>query len=419
MESLLGNTQTLLGTICTLAILCLFAEIKNDEASSANGNFVFQLIAAIASDVNKNLRKFVLKIKARAEVRKNEVYERFNLKRTESESVESILAKKCIEIGKSELHQQFLKVLTKINIVRNKILVASEINPQLDEPSQQKFIVYYNKRQEPQLMALMVFLTSILFLLIDVFQFDNSIIVPFTWFFILNMLAFSCTVWINHFSHTYTDDIRDSSRHLVVNMLCGLVGIFITTAGFSLILYLPFEVLSVILAILTQFTGVFIACSLMYRSYWSTHEYSRTIVLKHMVYFFVSAFVGTLMLFVAKSYWPQSDFLFHVQFFWNALFARCLLYMVLILDLILIPLYGGYVHMKIDEWKTVRIIKKKVSQYDNQLDEAIEELSSVITDIIRLAPINLQPQHVSAENNKTQTEVVEEIKNEFGQSRAE
>ena len=75
--------------------------------------------------------------------------------------------------------------------------------------------------------------------------------------------------------------------------------------------------------------------------------------------------------------------------------------------------------MKIDEWKTVRIIKKKVSQYDNQLDEAIEELSSVITDIIRLAPINLQPQHVSAENNKTQTEVVEEIKNEFGQSRAD
>ena len=414
MESLLGNTQTLLGTICTLAILCLFAEIKNGETSSANGNFVFQLIAAIASDVNKNLRKFVLKIKARAEVRKNEVYDRFNLKRTETESVEGILAKKCIEVGKSELYQQFLQVLTKINVVRNKILVASEINPQFDEPIQQKFIVYYNKRQEPQLIALMVFLTSILFLLVDIFQFDNSIIVPFTWFFILNIFAFSCKVWINHFSHTYTDDLRDTTRHLMVNVLCGMVGIFITTAGFSLILYLPFEVLSVILAILTQFTGVFIACSLMYRSYWSTHEYSRTIVLKHMVYFFVSALMGVLMLLAAKSYWCQPDFLLHVHFFCNPLFVRWLLYMVLILDLILIPLYGGYVHMKIDEWKTVRKIKKKVSQYDNQLDEAIEELSSVITDIIRPIPASIQAQSVSAENIKTQTEVKEEVKNDFG-----
>lgn len=392
MESLLDNTQTLLGTICTLAILCLFAEIKNGDASNVNGNFVFQLIAAIASDVNKNLRKFVLKIKTRTEIRKNEIYDRCNLKRTESESVESILNEKCKASGRSDLYQNFLKVLTKIDTIRRKILVASDINKQFDEPNQQKFIVYYNKRQEPQLIALMVFLTSIMFLLIDAFQIDKSIIVPFSWFFLLNILAFSLTVWINHFSHAYTDDVRNCRRYLVVNILCGLVCIFITTAGFSIFLYLPFDVLSVILAMMIQFLGVFIACSLMYKRYWNTHDYSRTIVLKHMVYFFVSALVGTLMLLEAESYIPDQYFKHHVQFFRNPLYVRLFLYVVLILDLILIPLYGGYVHMKIDEWRTVRKIKKNVSQYDSQLDEAVEELFSVITDIIRPTSTSFQPQ---------------------------
>lgn len=405
MESFLGNTQTLLGTICTLAILCLFAEIKNGDTPNANGNFVFQLIAAIASDVNKNLRKFANKIKQRTEVRKNEIYERFNLKRTESESVESLLTRRCLESKNLELNQKFLKALTKIDTIRRKILVVSEINPQLDEPSQHKFITYCNKRQEPQLVALMVFLISLMFLVADIFQFDNSTIVPFTWFFMLNALAFSFAVWTNHFSHVYKDQVRDSHRSLFVNILGGLICISVPAMGFSLLLYLPFDILSILLAILAPFVCVLVVCLLMYKRYWNTHDYSRTIVLKHMVYFFVSALIGTIVSLNAEGWASEADFQRHVEFFRNPLYARWLLYVVLILDLILVPLYGGYVHMKIDEWMAVRRIKRKVSQYDSQLDEAAEELLSVVTDIIRIADVGgLQPQQKTVGKDEATTE---------------
>lgn len=73
MEGFLGNSQTLLGTIATLAIVCLFVGKIDDKT---NGNFIFHLITAIGNDVTENLSKFNRQLKERAESKKQEVYRR-------------------------------------------------------------------------------------------------------------------------------------------------------------------------------------------------------------------------------------------------------------------------------------------------------------------------------------------------------
>ena len=122
----------------------------------------------------------------------------------------------------------------------------------------------------------------------------------------------------------------------------------------------------------------------MYFRYWNNHDYTRTIVLKHMVYFFVAAVIGVLITLWMERLFVHDEFNKHIVFFTEPLYVRYALYSVFLLNLIIIPLYGGYLHMKIDEWIAVSRVNKRVAQYDKQLEGAIEELHDVINEIKKL-----------------------------------
>lgn len=385
MECFLNNTQSLLAAIATLAILCLFVEMRGNEKFNPNGNFIFQLIAAIGSDVNNNLSRFYNSIKSRAEDKKKEVYKRCGVViRGEGQTEDRYLYSICEAKGRNDLKQKLLSVYKKIDETGRKILDYSGIKYQFDGKNQPKFIDHYNIRQEPRLIALMVFLTSIIFLFLDIILFDFEYIVPFTWLFLFNVIAFSFMVWNNHFSHVYDNTIRKTKRRLGVKILCGILNLLVPMFCFSLLLYLPFDYLSLILSIVCPIVIIIVICTPMFRSYRHKHEYTRTIVLKHMVYFGLSALVGTCILHYMSSHYMEYAFQRHMHFFFNPLYVQWLLYSVLLLDLIFIPLYGGYIHMKVDEWRAVRRIKKRISQYDILLNDSVEEMYSVVYEIVNL-----------------------------------
>lgn len=389
MSELLGNTQTLVGTISTLAILCLFVEIRSGEKENANGNFVFQLITAIGSDVDRSLRKFANTIKRKTEDKIIEIYKRCGIIKPESmPSVESYLTKKCLENNNKELLLKFLQSYKKVDAVGRKILTYSEVNSLLNGKNKQQFISQYNNRQEPQLIALMVFLTSILFLLLDAFNFNCLFSVPFTWFFVFNLIAFSFMIWLNHFSHCYEDKKRDTNRHLVVYVLCGIISLILPPITFALSLYLPFKWMPLLAATSCPIVIVLISCVPMFYSYWKYHGYSRTIVLKHLLYFIMSSFIGVGVLFIMGLLYPEPFFNSHLYYFTQPAYARWSLLIILLLNLIFIPLYGGYLHMKIDEWKTVKRINRVISQYTKQLDNAVDELYEIVSEIMKVEPQN-------------------------------
>lgn len=384
-ESFLGNTQTLLGTIATLAILCLFVEIRKDDGADANGNFIFQLIAAIGSDVNQNLKKLANKISNKAQNKKVETYKRCGLDKSVIDAnIESYLDSLCRKSNRNDLSQKLLSIYKKIDIVERKILDYSEVNILFNGQNQQKFIAYYNKRQEPRLMALMIFLSSMLFLFIDVFKVDVNHSVLFTWFFLFYMIAFSGLIWMNHFSHNYEEKNRDLTRKVCFYIVCGIVNVIIVSMGFVFTLYLPFGYLATILAFLFPISCTFVISTRMYHSYWQTHVYSRTIVLKHIIYITLAAIVGVLIVSLMEAFYPHTEFDDNIQFFREPLYIRYVLFSVLLLDLILVPLYGGYLHMKIDEWRAVRRVNKCVSLYDRQLESAVDELYDVINEIKKI-----------------------------------
>ena len=82
------------------------------------------------------------------------------------------------------------------------------------------------------------------------------------------------------------------------------------------------------------------------------------------------------------SHYPYPAYMSHVVFFRTPLYARYFLYLVLLADLIFIPVYGGYLHMKIDEIKTVKRIKKRESLFIRQLDEAVDNLYDIVKEIM-------------------------------------
>ena len=385
MEGLLGNTQTLLGVVATLAILCLFVEIKKeDNGEKESDNFIFRLISSIGSDVLKNLSKFAGKIRKRADNKKIEVYERCGLlSKSLDKPVESYLIDLCKSKARNDLHQSLLKCLGKLESINRKILNYSQINNTIDSKDNKSNIIkYYNYRQEPQVISLLVFLVAMLFLLTDVFSVNNNWIIPFTWFYLLNIFAFSVMLWINHFSHCYNFTPALPKRNLWIKILCGLLNIVIPSSVFCLLLYLPFDKLSILLSIGCFVIIVLLTCVPMFNKYWQKHEYSKTIVLKHIVYFCISALYGVFLIYYLTANYPETTYITHIQFFYNSSIVRYILFIVLLLDLILIPFYGGYLHMKIDEWIIIRRTKKNLSLYYKQLDDTVEELQDIIQDII-------------------------------------
>ena len=384
MIDLLGNTQTLLGTIATLAILCLFVVTGEGNKSGSNGNFIFQLISAIGSDVDLNLQRISNNSRSRAAEKKAEIYNRCGLTKSDSStSIESHLFTLCLKNNRTDLKQKLSTSYQKIDTVSRKILDNSEMNSLVGE-KELHFTSCFKLRQEPHLIALMVFLVSMLFLLLDVLSIPGNFIVPFTWFFMLDVIVFSVVVWFNHFSHTYEDAVRNKTRDLLSHVLCGMASLLIPAVGFAVLLYLPFHALSVVFAIFFYLAVVFFSCAPMFRRYRKNHDYSRTIILKHIVYFVLSATMGAFFLVYVESVSPHPAFSSNVEFFREPVYARWLLYIVLLCDLIFIPVYGGYLHMKIDEWRIVKLIKKSESRLITQLDEAMENLYDVIKEILSI-----------------------------------
>ena len=98
----------------------------------------------------------------------------------------------------------------------------------------------------------------------------------------------------------------------------------------------------------------------------------------------MAAIVGVLIVSLMEAFYPHTEFDDNIQFFREPLYIRYVLFSVLLLDLILVPLYGGYLHMKIDEWRAVRRVNKCVSLYDRQLESAVDELYDVINEIKKI-----------------------------------
>ena len=382
---MLGNTQTFLGTIATLAILCLFAEMRKAESGGANSNFIFQLIAAIGSDVIQNLKKLSTSVSNRAKEKITEIYKICDVEKNNvGSATESYLFSLCYKKDNNNLAQKLSLVYKKIDMVSRRILDYAELNKLFDGQNQKSFVTYYSNRQESQLMALMVFLSSMLFLFIDIFDVSYRLTVPFTWLFLFYFVAFSLLVWKNHFSHSYEEKIIEVVSKRWIYVLCGLACLFLPSLCFTVALYLPFGSLTLFVAIIIAIIVAIVPSNVMYFRYWNTHDYTRTIVLKHLVYFCVAAIIGVWITLWMESSFAHDEFEKHITFFTEPLYVRYVLYSVLLLNLIIIPLYGGYLHMKIDEWIAVSRVKNRVAQYDKQLEGAIEELHDVINEIKKL-----------------------------------
>lgn len=378
MEGFLGNSQTLLGTIATLAIVCLFVGKIDDKT---NGNFIFHLITAIGNDVTENLSKFNRQLKERAESKKQEVYRRAGVdvkSKAENLNEESYLFKLCNDDGSKR--QALTEKWKNIDIVTRKMLDLPELNKQIDGKAQSN-IVLYNRREESLLMSLFVFLSSMIILFIDSIPIALEYSVPFTWFFMFYLTSFSVMVWLNQFSHKYENRFKVKPRHLWLNIFCGILNAVIPTVAFVILLYLPFEGLSIVLAILSCILIILFSCIPMFDRYWQVHNYSRTVVLKHIIYFIISAAIGTIVVMVMKANYPYPFFLEHLDFFFDLSVLRGVIFTVLLLDLLFVPLYGGYLHMKINEFRILRKEKRHISTYDKELDKSIEELYTMICEL--------------------------------------
>lgn len=278
-----------------------------------------------------------------------------------------------------------------IDIVSRKMLDLPEISKQVDRKNQSNFVLY-NMREESYLMSLFVFLVSILLLLIDAIPVKLHIAVPFTWFFLFDVVAFSILVWVNQFSHNYNNVVETNRRHLGLNILCGLISLILAPTLCVILLFLPFGSLSIVLAILAGCLITMFTCMPMFDKYWQVHRYPRTIALKHVFYFVISAIIGTAVVVFMEAYYPYPVFLKNLEFFYIPEVLRGFLFSVLLLDLLFVPLYGGYMHMKIDEFRIIRQVKKRISLYDKNLDEAVEELYSVICDLQSSDSRNIEKQ---------------------------
>lgn len=372
MNDLLEGSQTLLGVIATLAIVCLFIHDGN--------NFIFGIITSIGNDVYQNIMKVAAKINDETYKKMSDVYNKSGLSNAAltSNSVVSYIRDKYKNNDTNA--QRLLSQITKIDMINRQILNVSKLHITSMDNYTGVFIDNYKKREEAQMMSLMVFVSSIVILLLDILRLDYSLAVPFTWFFILNLLAFSIMMWQNHFSHDYNEKMNSDERRLWTDISCGMASVIVPNFIFVLFLYLPFNYLSILLSISCYVVISIVLSLFMMGVYWKCHHYSKTIVLKHVVYFIISAIFGVGLVWFMTKYYTHSNIAANIEFFHNPYYVRCSLFVILLLDLIIIPIYGGFLHFKVDEFMAIKRVKKETKHYIDKLDIAMDELYDIISD---------------------------------------
>lgn len=372
----LSSYQTFFGVVITLAIVCLFAGKENGSS------FISQIVNVIGDDLLENINRKSQSIKEEVSKKRAEIYSKYNLSDKVGNKPPMIyLYETCGE--NTEIKKELADTDIEVETINREILAYVDTADDFGQNGREHIKTFSSKRFEPQFMAFFVLLVSIVVLLLTVLPISFKFVIPFVLFFTFYQLVFSFVVWLNYFKHKPHQDNYYKGRKIGLHLLSGLIVLILPSFVFVLFMFLPFEGLSIISSVISFLLIVLLASLFMFNRRWHKHIHSRTIILTHIFYFGVASVFGYFVLMYFIRF--QNDyFLKHYDLLFQPNIVFGLQSILLVLNLIFVPLYGGYLHMKIDEWRSRRVLRKTIAEKNQRLSVALEKLEDIIVQIIKI-----------------------------------
>ena len=367
MISLLGSTQTFLGVIATIAILCLFTTHKE-------GNFIALLLDNIRDNTIDTIQKYATSIKGKASNRKNELYKESGIDFGD-ESPDSYINKRVLK------QNDFAKIIEKLNMQTNLAYSTAEQIEVLNEERRKIIEQDYSKRREAKSIALLVLLSSIFLLLLDSLNICYCYIIPFTYFFISYIMVFSFVIWVNHFTKRPIKEIESYTKRNLNTILSIFFYLFFPFLFFVLLGVQKdgFDHI-VIFAVSIYLIFLIIIALNMHRRYWHYHNYPITNLLRHFIYFIIGSIYCTFLL----HYFLRLNnmaFVENTRWLYEPQHLRALIMSLLISNIVFIPLFGGYLYLIKGEYRIKKKYKRMEKLIDKNLDNVMERLHIVICQL--------------------------------------
>ncbi len=367
MTSLLGSTQTFLGVIATIAILCLFTTHKE-------GNFIALLLDNIRDNTIDTIQKYATSIKEKASSRKSRLYKESGIDFGD-ESPDSYINKRVIK------QKEFAKIIEDLNMQTNLAYSTAEQIEVLNEERKKIIEQDYSKRREAKSIALLVFMSSIFLLLLDSLNLCNCYIIPFTYFFTSYIMVFSFVIWMNHFTKRPIKEIKSYKKSNLNTILSIFFYLFFPFLFFVLLCVQKNSFDHIVIFAVSIYIIFLIIISLnMHRRYWHYHNYPITNLLRHFIYFIIGGIYCTFLLYYFLHF-NSMAFVDNTQWLYDSQYVRALIMVVLIFNIVFIPLFGGCSYLIKGEYRIKKKYKRMEKFIDKNLDSVMERLHIVICQL--------------------------------------
>lgn len=352
--SLLDNSQTLIGVLSTLLVLCLFI--------GESGNFIFMLLKDMKSVFDNIINEKVTKLGQQI---KQKIDKHENL--SDLDFFE--------KVSQHDRAQDFLRTRMALGAIPGNAKVKFNLIKDNFSELSEKFI----SNKEFARLALLMFFFSLKILVIDallpITDYSLSVVINIL---VLN-IALSFGVWINLYTKL-CKDFKPRTPFCPTKLHYWIASILLIIVILTLI-YSTYDSITKNNIIAISLYG-FVLFGLMYKLFWKAPQvvdaylFSSEFIIKHSFWFIlVSLFLPCCE--ETRIY----DDIIPLQTEAAVLFIRIFIISLLFVNLLIIPLLTSFAYHRILKRRFNNNVKKSYGDFEYRLEQEDEKLNKLISQI--------------------------------------